>query len=149
MPLNLIAMLSKTIHLNIKRTLKVLLLGWFAISPVTSVTCYGEDGHVAVEPIFHDCCCADDDDHHTSLPEEQHSDSESDTHEPCQDVPITVITRVDSSKDTQDVLKVPAVVFFTEFGADLSCHHLLSGFSVARAPCSPSHTPLSSIILLL
>ena len=142
-------MVSKFKHLNIKQTLKVLLLAWFAFSPVTSVTCYGEDGHVAIEPVFHGCCCADETDHHDFLPEEKPSDPGSDSHEHCQDVPITVITRVDSSKDAQDTLKVQDVVFATDLGADLSCHPLLSGYSVARAPCSPPYTPLSSIILLL
>ncbi|MEN8127764.1 MAG: hypothetical protein ABFR90_08160 [Planctomycetota bacterium] len=108
-------------------------------SGYSKVLCYGNDGHVAIEPVFHNHCHHDEHDHEDN----QDRDPEfSDSCDPCEDILISndlEPVRLSHSTESNDMH------FNISFSAvTVSCYAV----SIAPFEASSFFKPLSSIRLL-
>ncbi|MCH8194080.1 MAG: hypothetical protein IIA65_08685 [Planctomycetes bacterium] len=75
------------------RTIWIFAQTMLAVTPLAAVTCYGPDGHIAVEPVLHGCCS----ERHDGPPQRYvpAPSSRSESHEHCQDVPFDMAVKAD------------------------------------------------------
>ena len=136
----------------LKQKVTILLIGLMCFSSVSGffkVTCHGSDGHVAVEPVFHNHCECPEPDH----TDNRNNSSESDVdlsfeHNHCKDIMTTSDFYVLAQKNhTTSLLKIVTTnSFLKSVSFDISLHLRYS--NTKHDKLSPFFTPLRTVILL-
>ena len=91
---------------NMIRTIWIFAQTMLAVTPLAAVTCYGPDGHIAVEPVLHGCCS----EQHDAPPQRYvpASSSRAESHEHCQDVPLNMAVKADTRGKSTDDSPLPS-----------------------------------------
>ena len=136
----------------VRTNLIALLLAFICIGPISNpftVICYGSDGHIAMEPIFHNHCeCPKADENTIQKDCSSSSILLSYHHSHCKDSPLTSSVVVSARKNIKLQL---AKVFVQGFYQKSTSNHVTSSF---RSPVlwgtelSSFFMPLRTIILL-
>ena len=134
----------------LKQKVTILLIGLMCLSSVSGffmVTCHGSDGHVAMEPVFHNHCPETD---HTGN-QNNSSESEADLHfrhNHCIDTIAASYFYVLSQKNHRNsLLKVVTMNYsLKSASSNISLH--LRDSDAKHNQLSPFFTPLRTVILL-
>lgn len=134
---------------TLTRRSTILLHVLLALGSLGAVTCYGSDGHVAVEPALHGCCSSVASEPHSGTPTNAPAGSGADSHEHCRDIPFNALIKTASraGMPAGDLLRpgIPAINL-----APGIAQSRLAALS-AEVPSYTLHvyTPLATIVLLL
>ena len=136
----------------LKQRVTILLIGLMCLSSVSGffkVTCHGSDGHVAVEPVFHNHC---------ECPEPEHTDNRNDSsesgadfsfeHSHCKDTITASDFYVLAQKNQKTtLLKIITTNYFLKsVSSNISLHLRYS--DTRHDQFSPFFTHLRTVILL-
>ena len=132
----------------IKKTIPILLIGMICVGSISglfTVTCYGADGHVAVEPVTHNHCdCPETD----GTSNDKSGIGLSDDHEHCTDsITTSNILSPNRKNSTSFPDKISALSCVLKSIAPFT-PSVLGFYAIHRFDFSSFHTPLQTIILL-
>ena len=136
----------------LKQKMTILLIGLTCISPVSGffmVICHGSDGHVAVEPLFHNHCeCPETDQNGKQDKYAGTTISLSVDHEHCKDTIVTPNVLLPKRKNVKPSTLKISIAKFTPKPILTYTSSFFRCFTTQSNELSSFYTPLRTVIFL-
>ncbi|MCH7917289.1 MAG: hypothetical protein IIC50_04810 [Planctomycetes bacterium] len=129
------------------RTMWIFAQTMLAVTPLAAVTCYGPDGHIAVEPVLHGCCS----ERHDAPPQRYvpAPSSRSESHEHCQDVPFDMAVKADRRGKSTHIPSLPSHGEHALSAGQTGRDSLSRRGIIHPAAPPPGHRSTDTVVLLL
>jgi len=136
-------------QLNARRNVLFLLVLLVAVGPISTVLCYCQNGEVTIESAFHRCCSTGSSDQGEARPSGTMPNSDSESDDPCQDVPFSISAKLNSHDKPHDSQLIQPEICILDSAVIAQADSLSGASAITPAVLPRFFTPMDFVILQL